>query len=200
MQPKDIGAAYNQITYLWQRADFDRQNGIQQHIRALAFLTKRRGEALDVGCGCTGRFIELLQRHGLTVEGVDVSEHMVALAKQRHPDCEIHHADICSWEIPKRYDFISAWDSIWHVPLSAQTSVISKLVDSLNPGGVMIFSFGGTAKPDEHTNTAMGPEIYYSTLGVDGFLTLLLQLGCRCCHLEFDQYPELHCYMVVQKN
>jgi hypothetical protein len=46
----------------------------------------------------------------------------------------------------------------------------------------------------------MGPEVYYSTLGTQGFLSLLLQLGCQIKHLEYDQHPELHTYLIVEKS
>ena len=64
-----------------------------------------------------GRLIELLTSQRFTVEGVDVSAQMIAIAQQRHPNVVFHHADICQWVLPRRYDFITAWDSIWHVPL-----------------------------------------------------------------------------------
>jgi len=116
MKPKQIAKAYDEITHLWTREDFDRDNGIEQHIRALTFLEKR-DKALDVGCGCTGRFIDLLQAEGLAYEGVDVSAKMIELARERHPDVTFQQQDICEWEIPEEYDFITAWDSIWHIPL-----------------------------------------------------------------------------------
>jgi len=40
----------------------------------------------------------------------------------------------------------------------------------LNVGGVFIFSFGGTAEEGFHTDNFMGPEVYYSSLGTNGFL------------------------------
>ena len=124
---------------------------------------------------------------------------MIRLARHRHPDVVFHRQDICEWPIEEKYDFITAWDSIWHIPLEQQENVLTKLVSSLNSGGVFIFSFGGTVEQGEHTNDAMGPEVYYSTLGTNGFLELIISLGCICRHLEYDQYPELHTYLIVQK-
>ena len=46
----------------------------------------------------------------------------------------------------------------------------------------------------------MGPEVYYSTLGTSGFLRLFEELGCNIKHLQYDQYPELHTYLIVQKQ
>lgn len=200
MKPSDIGKAYDQITHLWTREAFNRENGIEPHNKALAFLENQEGVALDVGCGATGRFFDLLLSHGLTPEGVDVSEKMLEFAKSRHPDVKLYQADICEWVLPKKYDFITAWDSIWHIPLAQQKTVMTKLIEGLKPSGVLIFSFGGLAAPDEHTNDFMGPKVYYSTLGTNGFLELVLGLGCICRHLEYDQYPEMHTFLIIQKN
>ena len=199
MNPHDIGKAYDQITHLWEAEDFNRNNGIDQHKRAIAFV-KNRGKALDVGCGCTGRFIDLLLSEGFSPEGVDVSKEMITLAKNRHPEIEFHQHDICEWDIPEKYDFITAWDSIWHIPLIQQDKILTKLVSCLNTNGVLIFSFGGTDQEDEHTDDFMDPEVYYSSLGINGFLKLCISLGCICRHLEYDQYPELHAYLIVQKG
>ncbi len=198
MDPTDIGKAYDKITDLWMRNDFNRNNGIDQHKRALTFV-KHKGNAVDVGCGCSGRFIDLLLSEGFTAEGIDVSEEMIRLARLHHPEVVFHHRDICECHTSTKYDFITAWDSIWHIPLDQQRPVLQKLVSWLDKDGVLIFSFGGTDKADEHTDDFMGPEVYYSTLGTNGFLKLLLDLDCQCRHLEYDQYPELHAYLIVQK-
>ena len=139
MKPSEIGQAYNQIPHLWENEDFNRNNGIKQHERAIAFIGNR-GKALDVGCGCTGRFIDLLLSTGFDPEGIDVSEEMVKLARQRHPAIKFYQKDICEWDVPHKYDFITAWDSIWHIPLNQQRIVLTKLISSLNANGVFIFS------------------------------------------------------------
>lgn len=199
MKPIDTGKAYDQIAQLWNSDSFDRDNGVAQHKRALAFARKG-GRALDIGCGCSGRFIELLQNKGYAVEGVDISTQMITLARRRHPDVLFHHNDICTWQAPHSYDFITAWDSIWHVPLAQQEQLLSKLVTCLNPGGVLIFSCGGTDEKDELENCHMGPEVYYASLGINAYLHLFAKLNCQCKHFEYDQYPELHCYFVMQKS
>lgn len=199
MKPEEIGRAYDQITHLWERDEFDRSNGIAQHERALAFV-KQRGRALDIGCGCTGRLIDLLINAGFETEGLDISEKMVELARGRHPEVRFHHQDICEWQPQHSYDFITAWDSIWHIPLDQQKKVLSKLIASMNTNGVLIFSCGGVDEMGDHTDDTMGPEVYYSTLGVNGFMQLFIDLGCICRHLEYDQYPELHAYFIIQKS
>lgn len=194
MQPIDTGKAYDQITHLWQREGFDRTNGIAQHEKALSYA-KNNGLALDVGCGCTGRFIDLLLSHGLTPQGIDISQKMLQLAQKRHPNIEFIHADICQWQPPNKYDFITAWDSIWHVPLAQQEALMTKLMSMLTKDGVLIFSAGGMEEPQQHTDDAMGVEVYYGTLGYKKLLALIEQCGCVCHYVEY----ELHCYFIVQR-
>ena len=198
MNPRDIGKSYDELADRWNSPAFDRNNGIQQHQRALSFCEQKQW-ALDVGCGCSGRIIDLLICHGFKVEGIDVSQRMISLARQRHPEVCFHCSDICDWKFTRKYDLVSAWDSIWHVPLDKQEKVLLKMLDSLTPGGVCIFSIGGLNHESEKVDSAMGPNLYYSTLGIPRTLQLVTEVGCTCRHLEYDQYPELHLYMVVQR-
>ncbi len=199
MKPDSIGDAYNQITDLWESTSFDRLNGIAQHKKAIAF-SKNRGKALDVGCGSTGRIIDLLLESGFDPEGIDISERMIKLARERHPEVKFSFVDACTWESPDSYDFISAWDSLWHVRLDQQRNLLTMLVNNLKKDGVLIISCGGTDGANEHRDSAMGPELYYASLGLTGYLELFFELACTCRHLEYDQYPELHTYLIIQKN
>ncbi len=197
MTPIEIAASYDEIAHQWQDETFDITNGITAHERALAF-TSHPGAALDAGCGCNGRFFDLLEDHGFTAEGVDISGAMIERARRSHPHVTLHHADICTWQPPRQYSFISAWDSIWHVPLENQASVIAKLMAALIPGGVLIFTMGGVRYEDEVFNNAMGVPMYHSTLGIQKTLSLIADNDCICRHLEYDQFPEPHVYMIVQ--
>ena len=197
MRPVEIGQSYDTIAHLWREPHIQ-SIGMSQLDRALKFTTARQ-YALDIGCGCSGRLIDVLITHGYQVEGVDVSERMIALAKERHPNVALHHADICQWNLPRRYDFILAWDSIWHLPLEEQTAVMEKICGGLTQHGVCLFSMGGLDEPGEKVDSCMGPPMYYSTLGIPKTLELLTRCGCVCRHLEFDQYPEQHLYIIAQK-
>jgi len=202
LTPREIGLAYDQLADVWNGDAFDRENGIAQHQRALSFC-RQKGFALDVGCGSSGRIIELLLRAGFAadaIEGLDVSARMLELARVRHPQVTFHQADICVWQARRRYDFISAWDSIWHVPLDTHGEVLEKLFTQLTPGGVCIFTLGGLDEAGEKTDASMGPRMYYSTPGIPLALEVVRSCGALCRHLEFDQYPEPHAYMIVERQ
>ena len=198
MHPDEIGRSYDTIAHLWQEPH--RQlYGIAQLERALRFCAAR-GFALDIGCGSSGRFIERLLGHGFQAEGIDVSERMIALARQRHPDIPLYHADICAWDFPRNYDFILAWDSTWHLPLEAQEPVLRKICEGLARNGVLLFTTGGLDEPTEKTDSCMGPAVSYSVLGIPKTLELLSRFGCVCRHLEYDQHPEPHLFLIAQKT
>ena len=115
---------------------------------------------------------------------------MIALARDRHPEARLFHADICRWELPRSYDLIVAWDSVWHVPLAQQEAVLTKLCRGLSAGGVLVFTTGGTDAPAEKQDSCMGPPMYHATLGIPKTLQVLAEAGCVCRHLEYDQHPE----------
>ncbi len=195
MTPEQVAASYDQIAHQWLDLS---TYGFAQIERAVAFV-KHKGVALDVGCG-TGRLMSLLSGHGFRTDGIDVSPAMVALARERHPKARLFHADICRWELPRSYDLIVAWDSVWHVPLDRQETVLMKLCRGLSDGGVLVFTMGGTDAPEEKWDSFMGPPMYHATLGIPKTLHVLAETGCVCRHLEYDQYPEAHVYLIAQKS
>jgi SAM-dependent methyltransferase/GNAT superfamily N-acetyltransferase len=194
MTPEQVAASYDWIADRW----LDRSTyGFAQVERAVAFV-KHTGMALDVGCG-TGRMMGLLGKHGFRTDGIDTSQAMIALARERHPEARLFHADICRWELPRLYDLIVAWDSVWHVPLGQQAAVLTQLCRGLSAGGALVFTTGGTDAPSEKEDSCMGPPMYHATLGIPKTLQVLAESGCVCRHLEYDQHPELHVYIVAQK-
>ena len=194
MTPEQVAASYDQIAERWLDVS---TYGFAQIERAVAFV-KSKGVALDVGCGA-GRCFDLLARHGLATDGIDLSPAMVALARSRHPAARVFQADICEWELPRTYDLIVAWDSLWHVALDRQSAVLAKLCRGLAAGGVIVFTTGGTDAPDEKRDSHLGPPMYHATLGVPKTLHVVAETGCVCRHLEYDQYPEAHVYLIAQK-
>ncbi|MGJ8678222.1 MAG: class I SAM-dependent DNA methyltransferase [Akkermansiaceae bacterium] len=200
MTAQEIAHSYDQLASHWDGEKFHRANGIVQHERAFQFLkTKTKGSAIDIGCGSSGRIIDLLMAEGFETEGLDISPEMIRLAKRRHPERLFYLADIISWNFPKRYDFISAWDSIWHAPLECHEAILRKLCDHLSDDGVLIFTSGGVDEPGEGSNPFLGHELYHAALGIPKLLEIITECGCVCRHLEYDQYPELHIYFIVQK-
>ena len=199
MKPEETGSHYDRIALWWQQQHRDSNYGLAALERAIQFV-ENKSTALDIGCGSNGRFIEVLIKNGFTPVGVDVSQEMVALARQRHPDVAFYAEDVCTWQLPQKYDLITAWDSTFHLPIAEQKPVLKKMCDGLNAKGVLLFTCGGGIGAQEISGGFAGETFDYSTLGVNEFLRLLSEFGCSCRHLEYDQYPENHVYIIAQKH
>lgn len=196
MNPKELGKKYDKIAQWWHENHRGSGYGLKQLELALKFVPSGKS-ALDVGCGAGGRIIRKLEEHGFAVTGLDVSEKMIALAIENHPNCSFQVADICTWESDEKFDLIIAWDSIFHLPLQMHRPVIDKLCSLLEKGGVLIYTFGNAV--GEHTDVWLEDEFYYSSIGINDNLTALIENGLTVMHLELDQFPEKHVFVVAEK-
>ncbi len=197
MNPNDLGKKYDKIAVWWHEQHIDSGYGVAQLERALGFIPQP-GKALDIGCGAGGRFVRILEKRGFSMTGLDVSEAMIKLAHTHHPEHRFIQADICEWEIDERFDVIVAWDSVFHLPYAMHRPVITKLCRLLNPGGVLMYTFGDAE--GEHTDQWRGDTFYYSSIGTNENVTVLIENGLSVVHLELDQFPERHVYIIATKR
>ncbi len=196
MKPSELGTKYDKIAQWWHDQHEQSSYGVSQFERAVEY-TSGGEKALDVGCGAGGRFVRILQNHGFSVTGLDVSKEMIKLAGRNHPEHKFMHQDICSWETEEKFDFIVAWDSIFHLPLVMQKPVVVKLCHLLAKGGILIYTFGNAQ--GEHTDQWQNDTFYYSSIGINENMQLLINNGLSILHLELDQYPEKHVYTIATK-
>lgn len=196
-QPPDIGQQYDAIAEWWQDYHQDSDYGVAALERALKF-TGIGGQALDVGCGAGGRLLRKLEARGFQITGVDASAKMIELARENHPEGAFIQANIIDWGHAELFDFILAWDSLFHLPLDQQVPVLNKLCGWLKPGGVLLYSFGDAI--GTHTDEWRGQTFRYSSLGVTKNIEILQAQGMQLRHLEHDQLPEKHVYAIAQKT
>lgn len=196
MEPSTLGKKYDKLAQWWHNRHVNSSYGIEQFQRAIQYAP-HGGKALDVGCGTGGRFIRLLESIDYSVTGLDVSKEMVGLARSNHPNHDFLHQDICSWETQETFDFIVAWDSIFHLPLAMQKPIVSKLCRLLAKKGILIYTFGNGE--GEHTDQWHDDTFYYSSIGINKNVQILLNNGMTILHIELDQYPENHVYAIATK-
>ena len=196
MNPDVLGRKYDKIATWWQEQHFNSDYGSAQFEKALAFCSNKLN-VLDVGCGAGGRFIHALQAHDASITGIDVSTEMVKLARKNHPDAQFYLADVSTWQTDQTFDLVYAWDSIFHLPLAMQKPVINKLCGLLNKGGVLLYTFGNAI--GEETGEWLNDTFYYSSIGINENVQLLIENGLTLLHLELDQYPERHVYIIASK-
>ena len=198
MDTQETAARYDRLANWWQQHHQQSHYGLHALERAMQFAGNRDA-ALDVGCGSSGRFIQAFLDAGFQAEGLDISAQMLHLAQQLHPRVPFHHADIATWTPHKLYSLITAWDSTFHLPLEQQAPVLATLCQALEPDGVLLFTCGGGYTDGEVSGAFQGEEFEYSTLGVETFLRIIGEQDCTCRHLEYDQYPLQHVYIIAQR-
>lgn len=86
---------------------------------------------LDVACG-SGLAIELARLRGAMCAGIDASPRLVAVARDRNPDCEIRTGDMHAlpWE-PETFDVVTSFRGIWGTTPDA----VAEMHRVLRPGG-----------------------------------------------------------------
>lgn len=95
---------------------------------------------LDIGCG-TGRDAEYLQRAGRTVTGADLSEAMLAHARDRHPGPEYVSADLTGFELGAgAFDAVVCLDSaLLYCHTNDQLDgFLASCRRALAPGGLLV--------------------------------------------------------------
>ncbi len=102
-----------------------------------------RDRTLDFGCG-VGRLSQALARHFARVDGVDISETMIDLARKfnQHGDrCQYHLnlQDDLSLFPDDTFDFLYSNITLQHMPPRFAQRYILEFLRVLKPGGLMVF-------------------------------------------------------------
>ncbi len=137
------------------------------------FSLPAAGTVLDLGCGF-GRSIEWMQRRYQRVIGVDISNHVISLARQRFQD--LPHVDFytCNGRgLPPEIkagsiDLIYCFTVFQHIPRSYTLDYLESFRRVLNPSGKAIFNmlsgdFEDVEKGEPGTEWAIGysePQIH----------------------------------------
>jgi 2-polyprenyl-3-methyl-5-hydroxy-6-metoxy-1,4-benzoquinol methylase len=178
---------YNTIAKQWQK--IRAKQSINQCIVDVVPLIKPQGHILDVGCGTGHPIAAYLVGQGFMVTGIDVAEGMLVYAKQLALQrATFLHADIQSWQSSQTYDAIIAFDSLFHLPMTSQVPVLTKLCQWLNPEGILLFTHG--RKTGEITGEMFGTLFSYSSLDQNDYQNLLTSQGLSLHRVETPyQHP-----------
>jgi SAM-dependent methyltransferase len=97
---------------------------------------------LDVACG-SGLAIELARCRGAFCSGVDASARLVAVARDRNPECDIRVGDMNAlpWD-PASFDVVTSFRGIWGTTPDA----VAEIHRVLRPGGRLGITVWGHLK------------------------------------------------------
>ncbi len=93
---------------------------------------------LDVACG-TGLHLSYLKQH-FQVEGLDLDEQLLGIARQRNPEVPLHQADMIDFDLGRTFDVVTClFSSIGYVKtLENLSRAIQCMAQHLNTGGALL--------------------------------------------------------------
>jgi SAM-dependent methyltransferase len=125
---------------------------VLEHLRA---RTGEAGTVVDLGCG-SGILAEQISTAGFSVVGVDVSPHLLSLARARAPRAEFVLSSIYDAELP-RAAAVTMIGEVSNYVLDGRPEdadfrrLIGRIGEALEPGGLLLFDAAG---PGRATDTA----------------------------------------------
>jgi len=112
------------------------------------------GPVLELGVG-TGRIARRLAARGIPVDGIDVSDVMLAELRRRAGDLPIRaiKSDLADLELTRRYSLVfCVWNTFYSVRTSEQQArCVQAVADALLPGGAFVIEVF-VPTPDYFTN------------------------------------------------
>lgn len=96
--------------------------------------------SLDLACG-TGVLCEILHKNGVKASGMDFSEGMIEIAKQRNSEISYEVADMIKYRPEKHFDLVTCTgDALNHImDLKDVEQIFRNVYEYLNEGGYFIF-------------------------------------------------------------
>ncbi len=128
---------------------FNKYRNYNRELRFILRMTKNKKWVLDLGCG-TGTHLNVLENLGYKVYGIDKSERMVLLAKEKVKS-PILQADILTYKIDEKFDAIISMHSVFN-HLKSYEEFEKALVNSLNHlnnKGIMIIDLDNRKSNDD---------------------------------------------------
>lgn len=131
---------------------------------------------LDIGCGSGEPIARYLIEAGHDVTGVDSSETMIALCRERFPTQSWVVVDMRQLNLGRRFNGILAWDSFFHLTQDEQRTMFAIFAAQIADGGALMFTSGprageaiGSFRGEPLYHASLDPEDYRRLLAVHGF-------------------------------
>jgi len=134
--------AYRRAAHIYRDLFRDELDGKHYDRQLLDRFAARFGEGepvLDAGCGPIFHIGRYLADRGVAVEGVDLSERCVALARELNPGAVISQGDFADLDTGDgRYQGVLSYYSIIHAPKREIGRFFTEFRRVLRPGGALL--------------------------------------------------------------
>ena len=181
--------------------DLDRSRAMFE-ARWLARFTAclpKGGHVLDLGCGTGEPIARWFLAEGFKVTGVDFSDAMLAIARDRWPNVDWRVADMRNLDLGTEFDGLIAWNSFFHLTQDEQRACLPRLAAHVKPGGSLMITVGWGA--GETTGTVAGRTVFHASLSPSEYVALLENCGMRLTgFLAEDPECASHTVLMARKD
>ncbi len=125
------------------------------------------GTVADIGCGAGEPIAGYILDEGFDLIGVDASQAMLELARDRFPDIDFRQGDMRELELGCQVDGLISWDAFFHLSQDEQRDALPRFARHVRPGGGMMFTVGPGV--GEVTGTVGGELVYHASLSPDEY-------------------------------
>jgi 2-polyprenyl-3-methyl-5-hydroxy-6-metoxy-1,4-benzoquinol methylase len=137
----NLKETYNKIARDWHdevKVSHWWENGLARFMS----LVKKNVTIFDVGCG-PGITAKTFIENGFNVVGIDFSEKMIEIAKEKVPEGKFLVMDVeIIDKIPDLFDAIYLQNVLLHIPKKSVEITLKKISEKLQKGGYMYISVG----------------------------------------------------------
>ncbi|MEO1167428.1 MAG: class I SAM-dependent methyltransferase [Pseudomonadota bacterium] len=148
-------------------------------------LVPRNGTVLDAGCGAGEPITDYIASMGFQITGLDASEPLLALARERVPGGEFVRSDLRTFDLDRTFDGIIAWDSVFHLDASEQARALKRFARHGTDQAALMFTSG--PERGEAINPMFDEPLFHASLAPSDYEERLAALGFSVLkHVESD--------------
>lgn len=155
MDVRELRNTYNQIAKDYV-IDHGKDTWDDDYIKFFTDTLSKNARVLDLGCG-PGIDSQKLVKYGLSVDGLDLSDELLAIAKKINPSLTFTQGDMR--KLPYRdnkFEGVFAKASLLHIPKKDMPKVINEIKRVLKPSGIVHIAIKGGEGEGELTENDYG--------------------------------------------
>ena len=152
--------------YTRHAAAYDRQRGRKlteaRWLDRFLSLLPAAPSVLDIGCGMGEPIARHLIELGCAVTGIDSSEPLITLCRERYPQQDWQVADMRKLALGRHFDGLIAWDSFFHLRPDDQRRMFPRFQAHAAEGAALLFTSG--PRHGEAIGSFEGEPLYHASL------------------------------------
>lgn len=137
-----------------------REDDIEKAVKLTGLSDKP--DVLEIGCGDGRDAAEIIPR-AKTYTGIDYSEGLIDIARERLSHADFQVADMQTWVYPENsFDIVFAFASLLHIDKEGNVEIAQKVARTLRKGGIFFVSLKRAEEYEERVQEdEFGKRVFY---------------------------------------